>query len=202
MTDWQILVGIAAFVVGVVLVIRGRRKKPPIITPEKKEETKRQTDIVVTAPTTPQEETVTIAKDGKKQKGRLVRMPQGLQVFDKNGNITLDLTDRLTRGIALVEVKQNNSISIKDGSAKVVYTKIASDYTTHVEQLVRLDIEVSFTEGRKVWAAISGGILGQRFYTAINIKKIKNGLAEISIIDNGGIVEIGADRAFIFIGEV
>lgn len=169
---------------------------------EKQEEAKQEETTKVEAPLLKDGDEVVIVENGKREKGVVKLMPQGLQVWDEDGNLRLDVTDKLTRGIALIEVKQNNSISIKDGSAKVVYTKIEPDYSTHVEQLVQLDIEVSFTEGRKVWAAISGGILGQRFYTAINIKKIKNGLAEISIIDNGGIVGLGADRAFVFIGEV
>ncbi|CAL1777618.1 hypothetical protein BRC2024_KCUCJSVR_CDS_0153 [Acinetobacter phage vB_AbaM_KissB] len=35
-------------------------------------------------------------------------MPQGLQVFDENGNVTVDLTDRLTKVLGLFRTGKTN----------------------------------------------------------------------------------------------
>ena len=43
-----------------------------------------------------------------------MRMPQGLQVFDKNGNITLDLTDRLTKVLGNFSTNGQKSGTIVD----------------------------------------------------------------------------------------
>lgn len=42
-------------------------------------------------------EEITYIKDGKTGKGTMKRMTQGLQVFDENGNIIVDLTTRLPK---------------------------------------------------------------------------------------------------------
>lgn len=52
-------------------------------------------------------------KRKKKSKKEGADVPQGLQVFDAKGNITLDLTDRLTKCLGQVEVNGAN-IAVHD----------------------------------------------------------------------------------------
>ena len=52
-------------------------------------------------------------KRKKKSKKEGADVPQGLQVFDEKGNITLDLTDRLTKVLGTIEANGSN-VSIHD----------------------------------------------------------------------------------------
>ena len=51
-------------------------------------------------------------------------MPQGLQVFDEHGNITIDVTDRLTQVIGIIRITSPvGSIDVDvDGNRKLFYT--------------------------------------------------------------------------------
>lgn len=50
-----------------------------------------------------------LSKRKKKSKKEGANVPQGLQVFDEKGNITLDLTDRLTRLLCYVTFDEDIS---------------------------------------------------------------------------------------------
>lgn len=84
---------IGAVILAVISYILLRRKE--ISKEEKIENTK-----VKSVPT---EQKVYWIKDGKKEWGRIKYMPQGLQVFDENGNCTLDATSRLCKVIGILD---------------------------------------------------------------------------------------------------
>jgi hypothetical protein len=51
-------------------------------------------------------------------------MPQGLQVFDEHGKVTIDISDRLTQVIGVIRIKSLvGSIDVTvDGNRKLFYT--------------------------------------------------------------------------------
>lgn len=77
---------------------RGNTEKPP---GKKPEEAGNHTEIIVKVPI---ENKGYMIKDGIKKEVTIKYMPQGLQVFDKNGICILDLTERLTRYIGSVNI--------------------------------------------------------------------------------------------------
>ncbi|MDU3324536.1 MAG: hypothetical protein E7E70_28165, partial [Escherichia coli] len=95
----------ALIVAGIIYLLTGRKKKKPSpIKPEEKpspikpeEKPKEDTTEHTTVKPLPTEEKIYWTKDGKKGWGRIKHMPQGLQVFDENGNCVLDITDRITK---------------------------------------------------------------------------------------------------------
>lgn len=54
----------------------------------------------------PAVEPVMVWKDGKETKGELRRMAQGLQVFDENGVLVVDVTDRLCKTLGVVTMEE------------------------------------------------------------------------------------------------
>ena len=101
-------------VVGIIYLLTGRKKKKPspipveekpkpIKTEEKPKPKEEKTEPIVVKPL-PTEEKVYWIKGNKKEWGRIKYMPQGLQVFDENGNCVLDITDRITKYCGSVKV--------------------------------------------------------------------------------------------------
>lgn len=94
----------ALIVAGIIYLLTGRKKKkkPSPIKPEEKpspikpEEEPKEEEHITVKPL-PKEKRIYWTKDGKKGWGRIKHMPQGLQVFDENGNCVLDITDRITK---------------------------------------------------------------------------------------------------------
>ena len=86
---------IVAVILAVViyLLTRKKKEKPPIEPPIEEQKEDKKEVIVKPLPT---EQKVYWVKDGKKEWGRMKYMPQGLQVFDENGEVMLDMTDTLT----------------------------------------------------------------------------------------------------------
>lgn len=114
--EYAIIVVILAVIVYV--LTRKKKEKPPI---EKQKEEKTENIIVKPLPT---EQKVYWIKDGKKEWGRMKYMPQGLQVFDENGNCTLDVTDNLTRIIGSFKTGQANgqaTVTVPVGSRLFVF---------------------------------------------------------------------------------
>lgn len=81
-------------VAGIIYLLTGRKKKKP--SPIKPEEKPKEEEDITVKPL-PKEKRIYWTKDGKKGWGRIKHMPQGLQVFDENGNCVLDITDRITK---------------------------------------------------------------------------------------------------------
>lgn len=111
------LIAVIIVIVAIVAISSKKKKKPdkqedkpqdkqgpvkpaPVITnnPEKAEEKP------------PEKIPVAIMKDGKKQEGVMELQKQGLRIYDKNGNIMLDATSRLTKYLGTL------SIGTTDGS--------------------------------------------------------------------------------------
>lgn len=86
----EYVIGVVILAVIVYLLTRKKKEKPPIEPPIEKEE---QKEIIVKP--LPTEQKVYWIKDGKKEWGRMKYMPQGLQVFDEQGNCTLDINSRI-----------------------------------------------------------------------------------------------------------
>lgn len=59
-------------------------------------------------------EIVTVIKDGIEVKGKVKIMPAGLQIFDANGNLKLDLTKRLPKVCGTMELKDTGEFHIPD----------------------------------------------------------------------------------------
>lgn len=62
----------------------------------------------------PWEEKGFFIKNGKKQEVTIKHMPQGLQVFDENGNVVVDITDRLIKYLGVVEINGTNGSLTND----------------------------------------------------------------------------------------
>lgn len=96
----EYVIGAVILAAVVYLLTRKKKEKPPIEKPIDTEDT---TEHIVVKPL-PAEQKVYWVKDGKKEWGIAKHMPQGLQVFDENGNCILDITDRITKYCGSVEV--------------------------------------------------------------------------------------------------
>lgn len=87
--------------------------KPPLIQ-EAAGDTKQENNFsfvpaVVEPPTLRDCEKVIYVKDGKKAQGTVRIVDAGLQIFDENGNVVLDITDRVCRYLG------EGSTGFKDG---------------------------------------------------------------------------------------
>lgn len=93
--EYVLIVVILAVIV--YMLTRKKKEKPPTEPPiEKQEEEQKEDKKEVIVKPLPTEQKVYWIKDGKKEWGRMKYMPQGLQVFDENGKVMLDMTDTLT----------------------------------------------------------------------------------------------------------
>ena len=63
---------------------------------------------------TERRENVTIVINGKKTKGVVVYMAEGVQVFDEDGNIMIDVTDTICNSLGRVTIDGKTAGSIKD----------------------------------------------------------------------------------------
>lgn len=99
MVIMEYLIGAVILAVVVYILTRKKKEKPPIEKPIEREDNEEV--IIENVPT---EQKVYWIKDGKKEWGRVKYMPQGLQVFDEQGNCTLDITDRITKYCGSVKV--------------------------------------------------------------------------------------------------
>ena len=61
----------------------------------------------------PMEYPVTIDKDGVPMKGWAKEMPQGLQVFDENGKIKVDMTKRLTKVLGVMTISGTGELTFE-----------------------------------------------------------------------------------------
>lgn len=108
--DLNMLALIVLAAVVVFVVLRSKKKTPPAVTPV--EEPAEVVDGAPTEPPKPIEVKPTkgtrvpcvVVKDGKEMKGEMMHMPQGLQVWDEEGNLILDLTTRLMKVLGTVDI--------------------------------------------------------------------------------------------------
>lgn len=101
----EYVIGVVILAVIVYMLTRKKEEKPPIEPPIEKQKEEQKEVIVKPLPT---EQKVYWIKDGKKEWGIAKYMPQGLQVFDENGNCVLDVTDRLMKILGVVELKETS----------------------------------------------------------------------------------------------
>ena len=92
----------------------------------------------------------------KKRKKGAEEVPQGLQVFDNQGNVVVDVTDRLTKVLGTATIPANttsgtisNPLIVSDVSIWYVITKITFD-----ERWTRMDAVM----GLPVFTQVDGGI--------------------------------------------
>ena len=108
---------IAVIIVIVAIVAMSSKKKPDKQTdkPQDKPEPVKPAPVIPDSPDKTEEKPpekipVTISKDGQTQEGVLELQKQGLRIYDKDGNIMLDATSRLTKYLGTL------SIGTTDGS--------------------------------------------------------------------------------------
>ena len=111
------LIAILVVIVTIVAISSKKKKKPDKQTnkPQENPEPVKPAPVVPDSPEKTEEKPpekipVTIAKDGQTQKGVLELQKQGLRIYDKDGNIMLDATSRLTKYLGTL------SIGTTDGS--------------------------------------------------------------------------------------
>lgn len=184
------LIGIC--IIAVMIITYMKYKKPSYKTETKCENIKRTEDTINTYDDKgnkrvsvgiyepnekPTEEEITYIKDGVKGKGTMKRMPQGLQVFDANGNCILGVTDRLTRIIDKIEIK-----GITDD--EILHGKKATDVIRNYKK----------QKNQKIWWAVKHWSKERSFVVSnrIKIEYIDDYLVKITIDGNAkGIYIIG-----------
>lgn len=111
------LIAVIIVIVAIVAISSKKKKKPDKQTEyiQDKPEPVRPAPVIPDSPEKTEEKSlekipVTIVKDGQKQDGVMELQKQGLRIYDKDGNIMLDATSRLTKYLGTL------SIGTTDGS--------------------------------------------------------------------------------------
>jgi len=111
------LIAVIIVIVAIVAISSKEKKKPDKQTdkPQDKPEPVRPAPVIPDSPDKTEEKPpekipVTISQDGQTQEGVLELQKQGLRIYDKDGNIMLDATSRLTKYLGTL------SIGTTDGS--------------------------------------------------------------------------------------
>lgn len=111
------LIAVIIVIVAIVVISGKKKKKPDKQTdkPQDKPEPVKPAPVIPDSPDKTEEKPpekipVTIEKDGQTKEGVLELQKQGLRIYDKNGNILLDATSRLTKYLGML------SIGTTDGS--------------------------------------------------------------------------------------
>lgn len=111
------LIAVIIVIVAIVAISSKKKKKPDKHTdkPQDKPEPVKPAPVIPDNPEKteekpPEKMPVTIEKDGQKQEGVMELQKQGLRIYDKDGNIMLDATSRLTKYLGTL------SIGTTDGS--------------------------------------------------------------------------------------
>ena len=111
------LIAVIIVIVTIVAISSNKKKKPDKQTdqPQDKPEPVKPAPVIPDNPEKakekpPEKMPVTIEKDGQTQEGVLELQKQGLRIYDKDGNIMLDATSRLTKYLGTL------SIGTTDGS--------------------------------------------------------------------------------------
>lgn len=109
------LIAILVVIVAIVAISSKKKKKPDKQTdkPQDKPEPVKPAPVVPDSPEKTEEKPpekipVTIEKDGQTQKGVLELQKQGLRIYDKDGNIMLDATSRLTKYLGTLSIGTTN----------------------------------------------------------------------------------------------
>ena len=111
------LIAVIIVIVAIVTINNKKKKKPDKQTgkAQDKPEPIRPAPVIPDSPEKTEEQPpekipVTIEKDGQTQEGVMELQKQGLRIYDKDGNIMLDATSRLTKYLGTL------SIGTTDGS--------------------------------------------------------------------------------------
>ena len=111
------LIAVIIVILAIVAISSKKKKKPDKQTdmPQDKPEPVRPAPVIPDSPEKaeekpPEKMPVTIVKDGQTQEGVMELQKQGLRIYDKDGNIMLDATSRLTKYLGTL------SIGTTDGS--------------------------------------------------------------------------------------
>lgn len=111
------LIAVIIVIVAIVAISSKKKKKPDkkIDKPQDKPEPVKPAPVIPDSPDKTEEKPpekipVTIEKDGQTQEGVMELQKQGLRIYDKDGNILLDATSRLTKYLGML------SIGTTDGS--------------------------------------------------------------------------------------
>lgn len=106
---------LAVYVVTKYFDTKGKSDAPPAVTPGTKPEEPQTPPNVNPIEPLKDGDKVTIVKDGTHSRGTVKKMPQGLQVFDENGKIVLDLTTRLCKYLGEAETGFADGSLIHEG---------------------------------------------------------------------------------------
>ena len=109
------LIAALIVIVAIVAISSKKKKKPDKQTdkPQDKPEPVKPAPVVPDSPDKTEEKApekipVTIEKGGQTQKGVLELQKQGLRIYDKDGNIILDATSRLTKYLGTLSIGTTN----------------------------------------------------------------------------------------------
>ena len=109
------LIAALIVIVAIVAISSKKKKKPDKQTdkPQDKPEPVKPAPVVPDSPDKTEEKApekipVTIEKGGQTQKGVLELQKQGLRIYDKDGNIILDATSRLTKYLGTLSIGATN----------------------------------------------------------------------------------------------
>lgn len=202
----DVLIGIC--IIAIMGIIYMKYKKPSYKTEAECENIKRTEDTIDTYDDKgnkrvsvgiykpnekPTEEEITYIKDGVKGKGIMKRMPQGLQVFDANGNIVLDLTSRIMKVIDSVVLdgasgKIHNPLikgqtvwicisrRFKDETDELYYSQTEIDsgipLITVKDDTIYWDIQAPYFLQKKHWKGLERAEFWNNFYKKVEIKLI------------------------------
>lgn len=115
------LIAILIVIVTIVAISSHTKKKPDKQTnkPQEKPEPVKPAPVIPDSPEKTEEKPpekipVTIKKDSKTQKGVMELQKQGLRVYDKDGNIMLDATSRLTKYLGTLSIGTTDGSYIDD----------------------------------------------------------------------------------------
>lgn len=128
MSAYAMVVGLL-LVAAVVFLLRRWKGNPKVESLFIREKPDRPREQTHRGEPVPKEYPVTIYKDGVPMKGWVKEMPHGLQCFDENGNIVVDVTDRLTKILGSFETHGRNG-SITDDRLEGMDYWVVPEYST------------------------------------------------------------------------
>ena len=115
------LIAVLIVIVTIVAISSKKKEKPDKQTdkPQDKPEPVKPAPVIPDSPEKTEEKPpekipVTIEKDGQTQKGVLELQKQGLRIYDKDGNIMLDATSRLTKYLGTLSIGTTDGSYIDD----------------------------------------------------------------------------------------
>lgn len=152
-------IGVLIAIAVVVYLYKKSKKQNKNIEPTKPTESPKPIEPssvkIIEPPKLKNGEIVTVIKDGIEVKGKVKIMPAGLQIFDANGNLKLDLTKRLPKVCGTMELKDTGEFHIPNRyvNNKLWYYIVSAPHSKDPQHLSLIRIS---DDGRSIiWRDIS-----------------------------------------------